>query len=1219
MATEFFSTAKKKAEEIAEKGLTDVSDAIYATGNVVKRGGSLVTSFLTTSVGEFGNDIYDQWYTKKVQEAPEANENVADIMDTEEQEDQKVRTSARDALDKLYGEGKKMVGMSSKIELGQLDTMLPLNPSIDVWREAQPVTKITDSLYPFGKRPTVNELDQVYKVALGVLLNPVNKDYQKELEPYIIQMFGKSIERHEGLKSTVQLDKMPTEFKLHIMLVGAKTLASRDASDKSDPYCFITIIKSEHVDMISSDKHDVVKINETKHLGLKIEQCKVSQKPQDFVLPLRKGTTSDMILIEVWDSDESSAKSKGKGFGKLGKLLGSDSDGFMGRAFMPLSDVDLTQREKALTICSRSKKKSLGEVMIKVNLVGEKPPVDEAEVLKDHSLLTATVLNFESHMTGEYAVGWNTKITPLGYKLLSLNAGVNGITVLQQASVLFPLLQSYDEHIGLSIIGYYGVVRTIRLHQKTFSGSHEEIEQATKASSEWVQTLLTCLDKLDSVVVDVLRKHHELFSFRTEEEIDYLTLHVELIKEMYTITTPYVEQLEDSKESLKSTLQNACESACTQWFNTLVKMAIPAEPDDKKSLLCFLEVINHIIQRLHNASRVQAVFEGIGIDYYTLMFTVVDKQVSGHVKDYVKEGGTVGGIPTYQLYLHIGDILKLSGKVPHSELQLKDYHDWFKGLVGDWIDVAASKCNLEIKRAVTSLDEVVTVTENVKFSQSALSTAACFKRIAAFWNNLRWPRVSEHYSFIIRVVKNVSKAARFYVEESHKHLIKMRFHFDSSSKEFLVTQQLCISLNDIEYVRKELSRIPETLQFDTMISNLAAVEGKQQGEEALTTLINLINSADDDVKIRINQLISSIGEQISNDITAHLKVIMEIDHKVDLVEAIDPLMQYLVKNMGTIHTSLLVSVLEIMLRKIWYVTVLCFTGVVDAQLGKKTAKRLLGTLKELGAFFHANGDGLPLDVIQSDKFKKIYKILDFQAATDDELIDRHLMCLAEWSRSGDKNNGLLSFSVGYIQNKGTLEITVIQGKNLPVLHSDGMQIFLSSVRTVAEGKDLPAPDPDGFSDPYVCVALMPERRFKTKPVKTDYKGKDLNPTYYKEFNMKIKEDLLDMSGSVLTLTVYNHKYIKRDVFVGMVVIDGTEIPRLSGGSSNIDDPNAPQRKTYELPLVVDTLTPELEELLIRRHQYVNDFTLWHSRESSVAENIKSTITGGLARAFIVKH
>ena len=56
-----------------------------------------------------------------------------------------------------------MASMGCRKELGQLDTMLPLNRSTDVWREAQPVTKITDSLYPFGddndnKRPTVNEV-----------------------------------------------------------------------------------------------------------------------------------------------------------------------------------------------------------------------------------------------------------------------------------------------------------------------------------------------------------------------------------------------------------------------------------------------------------------------------------------------------------------------------------------------------------------------------------------------------------------------------------------------------------------------------------------------------------------------------------------------------------------------------------------------------------------------------------------------------------------------------------------------------------------------------------------------------------------------------------------------------------------------------------------------------------------------------------------------------
>jgi len=110
-----------------------------------------------------------------------------------------------------------------------------------------------------------------------------------------------------------------------------------------------------------------------------------------------------------------------------------------------------------------------------------------------------------------------------------------------------------------------------------------------------------------------------------------------------------------------------------------------------------------------------------------------------------------------------------------------------------------------------------------------------------------------------------------------------------------------------------------------------------------------------------------------------------------------------------------------------------------------------------------------------------------------------------------------------------------------------------------------------------------------------------------------------MPGSVLTMTVYNHNYVQRDDFVGIVTIAGAEIPRLPGGSSNIDNPDAPQRKTCELSLVVDTMTPALKELAERSHQYVNDFNLWYSRGSTVAENVVSTFTGGIARAFVLKH
>ena len=121
---------------------------------------------------------------------------------------------------------------------------------------------------------------------------------------------------------------------------------------------------------------------------------------------------------------------------------------------------------------------------------------------------------------GKYTVGWDVKVTSLGYKLISLNALMNGITPLQQASVwvdktefvylhtvqiytinkfvdflfsLFPLLQLYDKHVNLSIIGYFGIVRTISLHQDQLpaspSGPRGTVEHAFSTYPEWVRTL----------------------------------------------------------------------------------------------------------------------------------------------------------------------------------------------------------------------------------------------------------------------------------------------------------------------------------------------------------------------------------------------------------------------------------------------------------------------------------------------------------------------------------------------------------------------------------------------------------------------------------------------------------------------------------------------------------------------------------------------------------
>ena len=99
-----------------------------------------------------------------------------------------------------------------------------------------------------------------------------------------------------------------------------------------------------------------------------------------------------------------------------------------------------------------------------------------------------------------------------------------------------------------------------------------------------------------------------------------------------------------------------------------------------------------------------------------------------------------------------------------------------------------------------------------------------------------------------------------------------------------------------------------------------------------------------------------------------------------------------------------------------------------------------------------------------------------------------------------------------------------------------------------------------------------------------------------------------MSGSCLSLTVLDYDRFTKNDYCGMVVISCEEIPRLPNGFSGIDSDNAPQRKTYELPLVVNTTTPALIELSRRNHQYVQGFNRWHSRRTSLIENIALKIS-----------
>ena len=78
------------------------------------------------------------------------------------------------------------------------------------------------------------------------------------------------------------------------------------------------------------------------------------------------------------------------------------------------------------------------------------------------------------------------------------------------------------------------------------------------------------------------------------------------------------------------------------------------------------------------------------------------------------------------------------------------------------------------------------------------------------------------------------------------------------------TIQLCIRLNDIEYVREELSKIPEAFKFDAVISRLAEVEGDEKAAISKHALAHMIEVASDNVVLCFKDVVQCTGEQVRN-------------------------------------------------------------------------------------------------------------------------------------------------------------------------------------------------------------------------------------------------------------------------------------------------------------------------------------------------------------------
>ena len=146
--------------------------------------------------------------------------------------------------------------------------------------------------------------------------------------------------------------------------------------------------------------------------------------------------------------------------------------------------------------------------------------------------------------------------------------------------------------------------------------------------------------------------------------------------------------------------------------------------------------------------------------------------------------------------------LSIQPQPPEKPLGIQNYHLWFEQIIQLWIAVSKNKALNRVRTAV-SMDEICEGEKIVRHSTSSVDTASCVYQIKEFWRLLAWPDTNAGFHFEAQLIDSAGSAALHYSDLIHQSLIDSGYYEQQGP--FKISDDLCVSVNNLEYVRRALS------------------------------------------------------------------------------------------------------------------------------------------------------------------------------------------------------------------------------------------------------------------------------------------------------------------------------------------------------------------------------------------------------------------------------
>ncbi|XP_032183411.1 BAI1-associated protein 3 isoform X2 [Mustela erminea] len=1007
---------------------------------------------------------------------------------------------------------------------------------------------------------TQEEVEMLYEEALYTVLyragtmGPDQVDDQETLLGYLQQVFGTSSDEHAKAIERVKKAKAPT-YALKVSVMRAKNLLAKDPNGFSDPYCMLGILPASgaprepgpHKEQRFSFRKGSKRGGPLPAKCIQVTEVKSSTLnpvwKENFFFEIEDVST-DQLHLDIWDHDDD--VSLVEACRKLNEVIGlkgmsryfkqivksarangtagpteDHTDDFLGCLNIPIREVPVAGEDRWFKLEPRSSASRVqGDCQLVLKLITTQRDTGMSQRGRSgflsYMLLLSRLLQFEHRSQEPDSSSWRGELSGPAATVLCLHGAQSNLSSLQLAVLHWQVSSRHHQTCTLDYGYLLGLLEDLQAHW----------EEASSLPQDQEESLADSFSAFSEFGLRLLRQLRDYFPATNSTAVYRLELLLKCLSKMQ-LFQPSFESC-PFKTELNMDIAAALKRGNREWYDRLLNSKSPREQPGPQRLAGLVHLADAVYEDLQSCYGVYAsLFHSIvEIDFFTLTFRQLERLVAEEAWVLTEELSpkltleVASGL--FELYLTLADIQGFWSSLPGRDsrsLALAGIHAPFLPAVKLWLQVLRDQTRCRLQGAV-DVDTLEPTDASSKHSSSAATASLCFSHIQELWARLAWPDPAQAQALGTQLSQDLCEATLFYTELLRKKV---------DAQPGAAGEALCVVLNNVELLRKAAGQALRGLAWPE--ATLALEGGLPR------PLLSCTQALDEDLQQEVQTVTAHLTSKMVADIRKYVQHISLSPDSIQNDEAVAPLMKYLDEKLALLNTALVKENLSRVLEALWELLLQAILQALGANLDVSADfyGRFHFALEALVNFFHAEGQGLPLESLRDGSYKRLEEELRLHQCSTRECIEQYYLDKLK-QRSLEQNRfGRLSVRCHYEAAEQRLVVEVLHAADLPPL------------------------DANGLSDPFVIVELGPPHLFPlVRSQRTQVKSRTLHPVYDELFYFSVPAEACRRRGACVLFTVMDHDWLSTNDFAGEAAlslgsIGGIARPQV-GGSSRARQP-----------------------------------------------------------------